>query len=92
VLLNGRDLLKMTDEELRGARRQGGLRLPGPDDQPEPGLHRGRPDHGALRKHMGMTKPQAEARAVELLELVGIPARSGCGPIRTSFPAACGSG
>jgi oligopeptide transport system ATP-binding protein len=26
-----------------------------------------------LREHMGLTKPQAEARAVELLELVGIP-------------------
>jgi len=26
-----------------------------------------------LREHMGMTKAQAEARAVELLELVGIP-------------------
>ncbi len=46
-----------------------------------------------LRSHMGMNKAQAQDRAVELLELVGIPdARNRLTSIiRTSFRAACGS-
>jgi oligopeptide transport system ATP-binding protein len=71
----GRDLLKLLDRELRaGARRQGRLRLPGPDDLAEPGLHRRHPDHGAAAQAHGAGQGgRPSPRAVELLELVGIP-------------------
>ena len=46
-----------------------------------------------LRRHAGMDRRQARARAAELLDLVRIPAaRAACGSTRTSCPAACDSG
>jgi oligopeptide transport system ATP-binding protein len=79
VLLGGRDLLKISAEELRaGAGRKVGFVFQDPMTSLNPVFTVGNQIMEPLRKHMGMTKPQAEARAVELLELVGIPdARSG---------------
>ena len=46
----------------------------------------------ALMLHMGMDKAAARKRSVELLELVGIPARpTASTTTRTSSPAACAS-
>jgi oligopeptide transport system ATP-binding protein len=74
VLLAGRDLLKMSDEELRQARgAKVGFVFQDPMTSLNPVFTVGHQVMEPLREHMGMTKPQAEARAVELLELVGIP-------------------
>ena len=52
----------------------------------------GRQIREALETHFGMDRKAAEARAVELLDQVGIPsAEAGCATTRTSSPAACAS-
>jgi len=74
VLLNGQDLLKMTPEELRRVRgAKVGFVFQDPMTSLNPVFTVGDQVMEPLRKHMGLTKPQAETRAVELLELVGIP-------------------
>ncbi len=74
VLLNGRDLLTMADEDLRQVRgAKVGFVFQDPMTSLNPVFTVGYQVMEPLREHMGMTKPQAEARAVELLELVGIP-------------------
>jgi oligopeptide transport system ATP-binding protein len=74
VLLGGRDLLKMSDEDLRQVRgAKVGFVFQDPMTSLNPVFNIGQQVMEPLREHMGMTKPQAEARAVELLELVGIP-------------------
>ncbi len=46
-----------------------------------------------FRQHSGASRAQAKSKAVELLELVGIPARQIASTTsRTSSPAACASG
>jgi peptide/nickel transport system ATP-binding protein len=47
--------------------------LPGADDLAEPGLPGGRPDLESLRLHQGLKKKAARERAIEMLQLVGIP-------------------
>ncbi|WP_135446924.1 MULTISPECIES: ABC transporter ATP-binding protein [Tabrizicola] len=74
VLLNGRDLLKMSPEalrEVRGARV--GFVFQDPMTSLNPVFTVGDQIMEPLREHLGMTKEMAERRAVELLELVGIP-------------------
>jgi peptide/nickel transport system ATP-binding protein/oligopeptide transport system ATP-binding protein len=74
VLLGGRDLLKMPDEELRQVRgAKVGFVFQDPMTSLNPVFTVGHQLMEPLREHRSMTKPQAEARAVELLELVGIP-------------------
>ncbi|MCX7288974.1 MAG: ABC transporter ATP-binding protein [Rhodobacterales bacterium] len=74
VLLAGQDLLKMTDDELRAVRgAKVGFVFQDPMTSLNPVFTIGDQIAEPLRKHKGMTKAQAEARAVELLELVGIP-------------------
>ena len=74
VLLGGRDLLKMADEDLRQVRgAKVGFVFQDPMTSLNPVFTVGYQVMEPLLEHMGMTKPQAEARAVELLELVGIP-------------------
>ncbi len=47
VVFDGQDLLGLPMAAMRGAARPAHRDdLPGADDQPEPGLHRRRPDHG----------------------------------------------
>jgi peptide/nickel transport system ATP-binding protein/oligopeptide transport system ATP-binding protein len=74
VLLGGRDLLKMSDEDLRQVRgAKVGFVFQDPMTSLNPVFTIGQQVMEPLLEHMGLTKPQAEARAVELLELVGIP-------------------
>jgi peptide/nickel transport system ATP-binding protein/oligopeptide transport system ATP-binding protein len=74
VLLGGRDLLTMQDEDLRRVRgAKVGFVFQDPMTSLNPVFTVGQQVMEPLREHMGMTRPQAEARAVELLELVGIP-------------------
>ena len=73
VLLGGQDLLKMSDDELRAVRgARVGFVFQDPMTSLNPVFTIGDQIAEPLRKHKGMTKPEAEARAVELLELVGI--------------------
>ena len=65
--------------------------LPGADVEPQPLLHRRLPDRWKrCRPTSTWTRRSARARAIELLQLVGIPdaGASGCRPSRTSFRAA----
>ncbi len=74
VLLNGRNLLTMPDEDLRQVRgAKIGFVFQDPMTSLNPVFTVGYQVMEPLLEHMGMTKPQAEARAVDLLELVGIP-------------------
>lgn len=73
VYLN-RDLLTLPEEELEKIRgREIGMIFQDPMTSLNPVLTLGKQLTEALVKHYGMTDEQAENRAVELLELVGIP-------------------
>ncbi len=74
VMFEGRDLLKLSEQEMRRVR--GGriaMIFQDPMTSLNPVLTIGDQLEEPLRLHMGMTKQQAEARAVELLAMVGIP-------------------
>ena len=74
VLFGGQDLLQIdpnTLRDVRGARI--GFIFQDPMTSLNPVFNVGFQIMEPLRKHMGMNKAQARARAVELLELVGIP-------------------
>jgi peptide/nickel transport system ATP-binding protein/oligopeptide transport system ATP-binding protein len=74
VLLNGRDLLKLSDEDLREVRgAKVGFVFQDPMTSLNPVFTIGMQIMEPLREHMGLSREAAEARAVELLELVGIP-------------------
>lgn len=74
VLLNGRDLLKIGPEELRKVRgAKVGFVFQDPMTSLNPVFTLGDQIMEPLRKHMGLDKKAAANRAVELLELVGIP-------------------
>src|SRR4026207_1379520 len=70
----GRDLLKMSKDEMRAARgAQIGMVFQDPMTSLNPVLTLGRQLQEPLMLHLGMTKKQAEERAAQLLEMVGIP-------------------
>ncbi len=74
VLLAGRDLLKATPEGLRKVRgREVGFVFQDPMTSLNPVFTVGFQIMEPLRKHMKMDRRRARARAVELLNLVGIP-------------------
>jgi oligopeptide transport system ATP-binding protein len=74
ALLNGRDLLAMSAEELRSVRgARVGFVFQDPMTSLNPVFTLGDQIMEPLIEHKQMSKTQAEARAVELLELVGIP-------------------
>ncbi|WP_209426645.1 ABC transporter ATP-binding protein [Pararhodobacter sp. SW119] len=74
VMLAGRDLLKATPEGLRRVRgREVGFVFQDPMTSLNPVFTVGFQIIEPLRKHMGMDRKRARARATELLELVGIP-------------------
>ena len=74
VLLGERDLLKISADDRRDVRgAKVGFVFQDPMTSLNPVFNVGFQIMEPLRRHMGMSKPQARARAVELLELVGIP-------------------
>jgi oligopeptide transport system ATP-binding protein len=74
VMLGDQDLLKIGAEELRHVRgAKIGFVFQDPMTSLNPVFTVGMQIMEPLREHMGMDKARAEARAVELLELVGIP-------------------
>jgi len=74
VMLGDRDLLKMGAEDLRHVRgAKVGFVFQDPMTSLNPVFTIGMQIMEPLREHMGLDKRQAAARAVELLELVGIP-------------------
>ena len=74
VTFEGQNLLTATDDELRAVRgARIGFVFQDPMTSLNPVFNVGFQLMEPLRKHMGMNKAQASKRAVELLELVGIP-------------------
>ncbi len=74
VLLNGQDVLKLDDAGLRAVRgAKVGFVFQDPMTSLNPVFPVGDQIMEPLRRHMGLTKAQAQVRAAELLELVGIP-------------------
>jgi oligopeptide transport system ATP-binding protein len=74
VYFEGRDLLKLGDDEIRSIRgNKISMIFQDPMTSLNPVLTVGRQISEALELHLGMDKKQARARSIELLELVGIP-------------------
>jgi len=74
AFLRGQDLLSMSTEEIRHVRgAQIAMIFQDPMTSLNPVLTIGRQLTEPLQLHLGMTKAQAETRAAELLEMVGIP-------------------
>jgi oligopeptide transport system ATP-binding protein len=74
VIYNGRDLLKISGEEMRSVRgREIAMIFQDPMTSLNPVLTIGRQMTEGLKLHLGMNDSQAKARAAEMLELVGIP-------------------
>ena len=70
----GRDLLGLPDKQLRRVRgREIAMIFQDPMTSLNPVLTIGRQIREALEAHLGMTRDAAKARAVELLDQVGIP-------------------
>ncbi len=74
VLFQGRDLLQVQESELRAIRGSDiGFIFQDPMTSLNPVFNVGFQIMEPLRKHMGMNRAQAAARALELMDLVGIP-------------------
>jgi oligopeptide transport system ATP-binding protein len=74
AVLEGRDLFELRGRELRSVRgREIGMIFQDPMTSLNPVLTIGRQIGEAIQVHLGLNRKSAEARAVELLELVGIP-------------------
>ena len=87
----GSDLLKMTPEEIRHVRGgQIGMVFQDPMTSFNPVLTIGRQLTEPLEVHLGMNKAQAADRAVEMMELVGIPnPPTGCTTTPINSRAGC---
>ncbi len=74
IRFNGRDLLKLSDREMRDIRGNDvSMIFQEPMTSLNPVLTVGRQIGETLQLHQNMSRRQAEARAVEMLKLVGIP-------------------
>ena len=74
VLFEGRDLLKISDDEMRSIRgNKIAMIFQDPMTSLNPVLTVGRQISEALELHLGMDKKQARQRTIELLQMVGIP-------------------
>ena len=74
VIYNGRDLLKLSMDEMRQVRgKEIAMIFQDPMTSLNPVMTIGRQITEMLELHMGMDKKQARARAAELLTMVGIP-------------------
>jgi oligopeptide transport system ATP-binding protein len=75
ILFDGRDLLKLSDEEIRRIRGNDiAMIFQDPMTSLNPVLTIGRQISEALELHKSMSKSEARERTIQLLELVGIPA------------------
>ncbi len=75
IRFNGRELLTLSERQMRQLRgNEIGMIFQEPMTSLNPVLTLGRQIGESLRLHRGMSSKQAEVRAVEMLELVGIPA------------------
>ena len=75
ILFQGRDLLECSDAEMRAIRgKEISMIFQEPMTSLNPVLNVGRQIGESLRLHEGLSARDAEARAVEILTLVGIPA------------------
>ncbi len=78
VLFQGRDLLKVDDEEIRSVRgNRIAMVFQDPMTSLNPVLTINTQISEALELHLGMTKEQARKRSIELLKMVGIPEAEG---------------
>ncbi|WP_339642428.1 ABC transporter ATP-binding protein, partial [Jannaschia helgolandensis] len=78
VLLDGEDLLQVTPARLRDIRGSDvGFIFQDPMTSLNPVFTVGFQIMEPVRRHLGLNKKQARARAIELLELVGIPGAAG---------------
>ena len=74
AMFGGRDLLTLKDEQLRSIRgREIAMIFQDPMTSLNPVLTIGRQIREALETHFGMDREQADRRATELLDQVGIP-------------------
>jgi len=74
AMFEGRDLIRQSDRALRGIRgREIAMIFQDPMTSLNPVLTIGRQIREPLETHFGMDKKEAEARAAELLDRVGIP-------------------
>ncbi len=74
IRFQGRDLLKLSEREMRGIRgNEISMIFQEPMTSLNPVLTVGRQIGETLRLHQGLDRKAAEARAVEMLQLVGIP-------------------
>ncbi len=74
VIFNGRDVRKMSDEQVRSIRgNEIAMIFQDPMTSLNPVLTINRQISESLQLHMGMNKDQARKRAIELLGMVGIP-------------------
>ncbi|MHB1296444.1 MAG: ABC transporter ATP-binding protein [Anaerolineae bacterium] len=74
VFFQGRDLLKCSEEEIRGIRgNKIAMVFQDPMTSLNPVLTVGRQLSEALELHLGMDKEQSRKRSIELLEMVNIP-------------------
>jgi len=74
VSFQGKDILKMSDEQVRAIRGNDiAMIFQDPMTSLNPVLTINRQISESLQLHMGMNKSQAKARAIELLQMVGIP-------------------
>ena len=75
VLLEGRDLLELSQKELRSVRgKEVSFVFQEPMTSLNPAFTVGKQIREVLQRHEGLSKKAAQARAVELLRLVRIPA------------------
>ena len=75
IVFQGKDLLKLSDKEMRSIRGNDvSMIFQEPMTSLNPVLTVGRQIGETLRLHQGLDKRQAEAKAIEMLKLVGIPA------------------
>ena len=73
VLLEGNDITRLQAREMRALRRDVQMVFQEPFDSLNPQMSVGRQVTEPLRIHQGMGRQQRARRAVELLELVGLP-------------------
>ncbi len=93
IMFEGRDLRTVSQEDMRALRGNGiAMVFQDPMTSLNPVLTIGRQITEVMEVHLGLAPPAARKRAIELLELVGIPApETRLDEYPHAFPAACGS-